>query len=139
MWILCDFSPSPNGNDQDNQKEDDENDYNLFTTTLPSRPGYNLFSKELLRVDENKDIVIKSIVGNGISGDACTLEPTEQRDDRRVDMLYLPLNAFTESLALVIIEIQKKIRQEFCWSSDPLLFERFRCHRFMPPSRCHIH
>lgn len=107
MWILCGFSPSPNGNDQDNQKEDDENDYNLFTTTLPSRLGYNLFSKELLRVDENKDIVIKSIVGNGISGDAYTLGPTEQRDDRRVDMLYLPLNAFTESLALVIIEIQK--------------------------------
>ncbi|KAG1460717.1 hypothetical protein G6F46_003257 [Rhizopus delemar] len=113
MWILCGFSPSPNGNDQDNQKEDDENDYNLFTTTLPSRLGYNLFSKELLRVDENKDIVIKSIVGNGISGDAYTLGPTEQRDDRRVDMLYLPLNAFTESLALVIIEIQKKFGKNF--------------------------
>ncbi|CEG65467.1 hypothetical protein RMATCC62417_02254 [Rhizopus microsporus] len=90
------FSPLPNGNDQDDQKKNDKNYYNLFTTTLPSGSGYDLFSKELLRVDEIKDIVIKYIVGNGMSGDAYTLGPIEQRDGQRVDMLYLPLNAFTD-------------------------------------------
>ncbi|KAG1140510.1 hypothetical protein G6F37_008472 [Rhizopus arrhizus] len=72
-----DFSLSSNGNDQDDQKENNENYYNLFTTTLPSRPGYDVFSKEMLRADEIKDIVIKSLVRNGISGDAYTLGSTE--------------------------------------------------------------
>ncbi|KAG0840351.1 hypothetical protein G6F18_003709 [Rhizopus arrhizus] len=106
-----DFSLSSDGNDQDDQKENNENDYNLFTTTLSSRPGYDVFSKEMLRADEIKDI--KSLVRNGISGDAYTLGPTEQRDGRRIDMLYLPLDKLKESLAPVLVEVQKKIDKDF--------------------------
>ncbi|OAD73641.1 hypothetical protein PHYBLDRAFT_71813 [Phycomyces blakesleeanus NRRL 1555(-)] len=98
---------------------------------LPSQPGYDVFGKEILRAYEIKDIVIKSLVRNGILGDDYTLGPTEQRDGRHLDMLYLPLDKFIESLAPVIVEVQKN-RQGFYWSSDPLLFECIRCHRFIP-------
>ncbi|KAG0952875.1 hypothetical protein G6F57_001223 [Rhizopus arrhizus] len=67
----------------------------------------------MLRADEIKDIVIKSLVRNGISGDAYTLGPTEQRDGRRVDMLYLPLDKLKESLAPVLVEVPKKIDKDF--------------------------
>ncbi|KAL0094315.1 hypothetical protein F4703DRAFT_1817796 [Phycomyces blakesleeanus] len=70
--------------------------------------GYDVFSKEILRADGIRDIVIKSLVRNGILGDAYTLGPTEPRDGRRLDMLYLPLDKFKESLAPVIVEVQKK-------------------------------
>ncbi|KAI9033648.1 hypothetical protein CLU79DRAFT_850543 [Phycomyces nitens] len=76
------YSPLPsNGNDQDDQKENIEDYYHLLTTTLPCQPGYDVFSKEILRADETKDIVIKSL--------------------------------FKESLAPVIVEVQKRIDKDF--------------------------
>lgn len=59
--------------------------------TLPSQPGSDAFSKRLLREQSIKDIVTKSVIGNGIAGNAYILGSNELLDGRRVDILYVPL------------------------------------------------
>ncbi|KAG0909085.1 hypothetical protein G6F33_009112 [Rhizopus arrhizus] len=126
------FSPPSNGNDQDDQKENNENYYNIFTTTLPSRPGYDVFSKETSRADEIKDIIIKSLVRNGISSDAYALGPTEQRDGRRIDILYLLLDKFKESLPPVIILNENNGKRQLKYAEDAVHVVRQFKHKCLP-------
>ncbi|KAG1285867.1 hypothetical protein G6F62_007926 [Rhizopus arrhizus] len=81
--------------------------------TLPLRLGSDLFSKNLLRDQSIKNIIITAIIGNGITGDAYSVCANEQHDGRRADMIYFPLKEFARDLAPVIVEIQNKVNHAF--------------------------
>ncbi|CEG82530.1 hypothetical protein RMATCC62417_17210 [Rhizopus microsporus] len=90
-----------------------EDDYDILTMTLPLRPGTDTFSKTLLREKSIKDIIISTVIGKGITGDAYVVGSNEQLDGRRTDSLYLPLRQFGRDLPPVIVEAQKKVDQAF--------------------------
>ncbi|CEI88119.1 hypothetical protein RMCBS344292_02519 [Rhizopus microsporus] len=96
------------GHTPDNQVASED----LYTLSLPVVPGSDACSKALLRTDEIKNIIISTIIGDGICGSAYYNEPTENNDNRKADIMYYPNDA-TKNLAPVIVEIQKKVSHEF--------------------------
>ncbi|KAL0080082.1 hypothetical protein F4703DRAFT_1741202, partial [Phycomyces blakesleeanus] len=75
-------------------------------------PCYDLSSKEILRANEIKVIVAKPLGIKSMSGNDFTLSPSEQRDGRRIDMLYIPANNVKKCLAPVIVSLQKKKKKK---------------------------
>ncbi|KAI7848341.1 hypothetical protein BDC45DRAFT_450385 [Circinella umbellata] len=84
----------------------------LYTLFLPVTPGSDSCSRAVLRIDDIKDIIISSVAGGEICGSAYHNGPTEHNDNRRTDITYYPQDN-TKNLALVIVQIQKKVSHEF--------------------------
>ncbi|KAI8991733.1 hypothetical protein BDF20DRAFT_920734 [Mycotypha africana] len=111
---LNEASSSYNDNQQQIADETvSEDGFDILSMTLPLRPGSDLFSKNLLRAQNIKNIIITAVIGNGITGEAYTVGANEQNDGRRADIIYLPLKEFARALPPVIIEIQSKVNPAF--------------------------
>lgn len=109
-------NPSSSSHDKQQQIAETtviEDDFDILSMTLPLRPGSDLLSKNLLRDQSIKDIIIKSVIGNGITGDAYSVGCHEQQDGRRADAIYFPLKEFARDLAPVVVEIQSKVNHAF--------------------------
>ncbi|KAI8367613.1 uncharacterized protein BYT42DRAFT_586884 [Radiomyces spectabilis] len=89
---------------------DEDDDLDILTVALPLRPGSDLCSKILLQEPYIKNIIISSVVGYGITGEAYLCSFTEQADGRKADFIYLPL---AHDLPPVIVETQQKVGQKF--------------------------
>ena len=84
----------------------------LCALSLSATLGKDQFSKTLLRNDEIKNIIIKSLLGSNITGSIYHHAPIEHKDDRRIDILYYPTKA-SDQHPPIIVEIQHKITREF--------------------------
>ncbi|CEG74944.1 hypothetical protein RMATCC62417_10069 [Rhizopus microsporus] len=80
----------------------------LYTLSLPVVPGSDACSKALLRADEIKNIIISTIIGDGICGSAYHNGPTEYNDNRKADITYYP-NDVTKNLTPVIVNSEKGV------------------------------
>ncbi|CAO3677247.1 unnamed protein product [Umbelopsis ramanniana] len=111
-----DDNPSSSSNDNQQQIASTtvtEDDFDILSMTLPLRPGSDLFSKNLLREQSIKNIIITASIGNGITGDAYSVGANEQHDGRRADIIYFPFKEFARDLAPVIVEVQNKVNHAF--------------------------
>lgn len=97
---------------QDDQESKDEQP-DMLVTALPARPGTDLSSKLLLCDSYIKNIIIDTVVGNGIHGEAYHVEPGDRHDGRKTDTVYLPNTKPTDNLPPVLVEIQQKVNQVF--------------------------
>ncbi|KAI9483954.1 MAG: hypothetical protein EXX96DRAFT_560282 [Benjaminiella poitrasii] len=84
----------------------------LYDLSLPVIPRTDSCSKLLFRTEKIKDIIISSVVDDGICGLAYHNGPTEHNDNIKTDITYYPQDS-TKNLAPVIVEIQKKVTHEF--------------------------
>ncbi|KAG0164750.1 hypothetical protein DFQ28_010072 [Apophysomyces sp. BC1034] len=99
----------PTSIDDDTRHSIEEDDLDILTVTLPLRPGSDLCSKNLLQEPYIKNIIISSVVSNGITGEAYYCSFTELSDGLKADFIYMPLKEFDHDLPAVIVETQRKV------------------------------
>lgn len=87
----------------------------LYTLSLPFKPGIDKSSKMLLKTDEMKDIIIKSVICGDIIGSTYHSGPTEFNNGKFADITYYP-NDSTKNLSSLIVEIQKRFHMSLSFA-----------------------
>lgn len=93
-------------------KPDNIDIHDILGVQLKTRPGTDLFAKEVLRNKEIKDIIVRYVYGKDVEGSLFDYGLTETLDGLRMDMVYVPIDR-SQTLAPIIVEVQAIIDSKF--------------------------
>ncbi|ORX61972.1 hypothetical protein DM01DRAFT_1331448 [Hesseltinella vesiculosa] len=86
----------------------------LYELAFSMTPGTDESCKKLFRDDAVKDVVVRYLFDNAITGKSYHHGPTEYDEGKRADTVYYPNNNDTnQGLPPIIVEFQLKITHEF--------------------------